>query len=467
MPGVERSLPMKTMETLLQRFADFLSSTRYKQLPAEVITQSKFLILDLMGVSIAGLKMAFPRIVLDYLLSQGGVKEATLLGTGKKVPAIHAALGNGVCGHALDMDDGYRYGGVHSGVATIPAALAYAEAGDKNGRALLLAIALGFEIINRLSKAMNPSHLDRGFHTTGTLGVFGAAAACGSIAGLNQTKMVSALGMAGLQGAGLLEILNDGAMVKPLHPGKAAMAGILSVELAKRGAKGPATLLEGNKGMFRAMADKVSPEELFMDMGKRFSIMDQYLKFHAACRHVHPAIDGLLSLMNANNLKFGDIDRIDLATYPVAISFCAGNVLPQTAEAAKFSLPYSVAMAAYFGDVGEHRYVQPVVANKDIQGLASRITVKSTEKWEKAYPDQRGATITVMTKKGASHTMEVPLAKGEPENRASDVDIIAKFRLNAAWIKADMADRMIETILSLEKRPVSDLTKILRRIKPA
>lgn len=458
---------MKNMETILQRFANFICRARYKDLPSEVINQSKFLILDLIGVSIAGLKMDFPRMMIDYLLSQGGIKESTLLGTRKKVPAMHAALGNGISGHALDMDDGYRFGGIHSGVAVIPAALAFGEGNRINGRSLLLSIVMGFEIINRISKAMNPSHLDRGFHTTGTLGTFGAAAACGRIAGLNESKMVSALGLAGLQGAGLLEILNDGAMVKPIHPGKAAMAGILSVELAKRGAKGPATVLEGNKGIFRAMADKVCPEGLFKDLGKHFCIMDQYLKFHAACRHVHPAIDGLLSLMSAKSLKFGDIDRIDIETYPVVVSFCGGNILPKTAEAAKFSLHYSVAMAAYFGDASEHRYVQPVVANKAIQRLAARLSVKSTKKWKKAYPDQRGARITVTTPKGVTHSMEVPLAKGEPENRASDADIIAKFRQNAGWIKASIVDSIVETTLSLEKRQVSDLTKILSRISLA
>lgn len=452
------------METIIQRFADFLSSARYKHLPAEVTDRSKFLLLDLMGVSIAGLKMAFPRMMIDYLSSQGGVKDATLLGTKKKVPAMHAALGNGICGHALDMDDGYRFGGVHTGVAVIPAALAYAEAAGKSGRSLLLSVVMGFEIINRISKAMNPSHLDRGFHTTGTLGVFGAAAACGSVAGLNKSKMVSALGTAGLQGAGLLEILNDGAMVKPIHPGKAAMAGILSVELAKRGAKGPATILEGNKGLFRAMADKVCPEGLFVDIGKHFYIMDQYLKFHAACRHIHPAIDGLLSVMSENRLSFNDIDRIDIATYPVAVSFCGATVLPKTAEAAKFSLPYSVAMAAYFGDVSEHRYVQAVVANRKIQRLATRLSVRSVDRWDKAYPHQRGATVTIKTKKENSVTAEIPLAKGEPENPASDADIIAKFRQNVGWIKETIADRIVETTLSIEKHPVSDLTKILSRI---
>lgn len=453
------------MQTILQHFGNFISPVKYMDLPVDVIHQAKLLTVDLLGVSIAGLKMDFPRMMVDYLTSLGGVKEATLLGSRGKVPAMHAALGNGSCGHALDMDDGYRFGGVHTGVAVIPAALAYAEANKCNGQSFLLAVVMGFEIVNRLSKAMNPSHLNRGFHTTGTLGVFGAAAACGVIAGLKKKEMVSALAMAGLQGAGLLEILNDGAMVKPIHPGKAGMAGILSVELAKRGAKGPVTVLEGNKGLFKAMADEVKLNDLFKDLGKHFYINDQYVKFHAACRHTHPAIDGILAVMREQALKFEDIDAIDLVTYPVAISFCGEQGLPRTAEAAKFSLPYSSAIAAYFGDASEGRYVPSVVLNKKIRRLASRISAGSDEKWQKAYPQKRGATVTVKTTKGGAYTVEVPLAKGEPENRASQEEIESKYYKNAGWIDKRIADALLERTLSLEKTDMEDLTKILRRIK--
>jgi len=454
------------METILQHFSRYFGMVKYEDLPAEVVDQAKILTVDLMGVSIAGLKKDFPRIIIAYLMGLGGLRESTLLGTNKKIPAVFAAFGNGVSGHALDMDDGYRFGGVHTGVTVIPAALACAEANKRDGKTFLLSVVLGFEIVNRLSKAINPSHLNRGFHTTGTIGVFGATAACGVSAGLNEAEMVSALGMAGLQGAGLLEILNDGSMVKPIHPGKAGMAGILSVELAKRGARGPVTVLEGKDGFFKAMADKVALEGLFKDLGEHYSICDQYVKFHAACRHTHPAIDGLLAAMKESALKFKDIETIDIATYPVAINFCGKKTLPRTAEAAKFSLPYSTAMAAYFGDLNEDRYTQAVIANRDIQSLASRISIRSEIKWEKAYPEQRGATIIMKTKQGGMYTVEIPLAKGEPENRASVEDIVSKFRQNANWIGEKIIDELLEGLFALDKRHVADLTKVMRRILP-
>jgi 2-methylcitrate dehydratase PrpD len=324
---------------------------------------------------------------------------------------------------------------------------------------------MGYEIVNRISKAMNPSHLNRGFHTTGTLGVLGAAAACGVLGGLNKEQMSSAMSIAALQGAGLLQILTEGAMVKPLHPGKAAMAGVLSVDLAKRGANGPVTALEGQKGLFKAMADEVKLDALFEGLGSHFYLHDQYIKLHAACRHVHPTVDGVQEIMRKQQLKFADIESVDIATYPVAISFCGAKEIPDSAEGAKFSLAYSVAMAAYYGDVGEDRYVQSVVANKEIQGLANRINATLDDKWAKAYPASRGASIVLKTKQGATHSVDVPLAKGEPENPASDEDIIAKYRHNAEGQDPAVVEQLLQVLLSLEKHSASDVTALMAKMR--
>jgi 2-methylcitrate dehydratase PrpD len=146
-------------QTILQTFADYFCAGQFEQIPPEVVHKSKLLMIDLVGVAIAGLKMDFPKMMIEYLADLQGKPEATLFGSTAKVPALHAALGNGVSGHALDMDDGYRFGGVHAGVAVIPAALAYAEANKASGQSLLLSVIMGYEIVNRISKAMNPSHL--------------------------------------------------------------------------------------------------------------------------------------------------------------------------------------------------------------------------------------------------------------------------------------------------------------------
>lgn len=453
------------MKTILESFAEYFSNATFEQLPPEVVQKTKLLIVDYLGVSIAGLKMDFPRMTIDYLQSLEGVEQATLMGSVRKVPAIHAALGNGVAGHALDMDDGFRYGGVHAGVAVIPAALALAESLKLNGKQLILSIVCGYEIVNRIAKAMNPSHLGRGFHTTGTLGVLGAAAACGVLAKLNASQMASALGMSALQGAGLLEILNDGAMVKPLHPGKAAMAGVLSIELAKRGAKGPLTALEGEKGMFKAMADSVNTDGLLDGLGSDFFIMGQYIKFHAACRHIHPAIDGLLDIMRKEHLSYQEIDALNITTYPVAISFCGTSTAPETAEAAKFSLASSCAMAAFYGDAGEERYSVETVQNHEIQQLATRVTSSANARWADAYPRERGADIELRTTSGKKFLTQVPLSKGEPENPASDEDFIRKFTQNTLAQPETLRTQILDMSLALDSHEVSSLTVLLGKLQ--
>jgi len=159
------------MKTLLGTFAEFISRAKFEDIPSEVLTQAKNSILDLIGVSIGGLDMEFPQMVMEYLASLGGKREATLLGShGRvKVPAIHAALGNGICAHAPSMDSGYHPGRVHTGPTVIPAAIAGGELRGASGQTLILGTVLGVEILSRVSKAINPSHVDRGFHTTGTL----------------------------------------------------------------------------------------------------------------------------------------------------------------------------------------------------------------------------------------------------------------------------------------------------------
>jgi 2-methylcitrate dehydratase PrpD len=169
--------------------------------------------------------------------------------------------------------------------------------------------------------------------------------------------------------------------------------------------------------------------------------------------------------MKDHKLAFADIESVDVATYPVALSFCGATEMPDTAEGAKFSIAYSVAMAAYYGDVGEDRYVPSVVTNSEIQGLASRITSRLDDGWAKAYPGQRGASMVIKSKAGVLHKIDVPLAKGEPENPASDEDIIAKFRHNAEGQDPQLVEAILSLLLSFENHSVSELADLMRQLQ--
>src|SRR5438067_4057504 len=164
------------------------------------------------------------------------------------------------------MDDGHRLAGGHPGVATIPAALAAAEVHGASGRELLRAIVFGYEVFVRIGAHLNPAHLRRGYHTTATVAPF-AAAASGLLMGLDAERLTRALGLAGLQGAGLMEVFHDGAMAKPFQTGRASAAGLLAAELAARGAEGPRTILEGGQGFLGAMSGDRDASTLVVGLG--------------------------------------------------------------------------------------------------------------------------------------------------------------------------------------------------------
>ena len=188
------------METISSIYADFLVRTRFDDLSAEVVQQAKKVILDLIGVALAGYKtMAFPQMVVDYVLELGGKPEATVIQGKKKIPAVHAVLANASCAHALDMDDGHRFAASHPGTVIIPTAIAAAELTGSDTKSLIAGVVVGYDVMVRIGKAINPSSLNRGFHITGITGTFGAAAAVANIMGLSREKIIAALGTAGLQ----------------------------------------------------------------------------------------------------------------------------------------------------------------------------------------------------------------------------------------------------------------------------
>jgi len=195
------------MEKLSEVYADFALNTRYEKLQPEVIEQAKKLILDLVGVALAGYKlMEFPRIVVEYMAGLGGTPEATIIQRKKKFPAVNAAFSNAACAHALDMDDGHRFAALHPGTATIPAAIAAAELSGASTKDVIAGVVAGYEIMIRIGMAINPSSLNRGFHPTGIMGPFGAVAAAANIMGLSREETIGALGLAGLQASGLLQV---------------------------------------------------------------------------------------------------------------------------------------------------------------------------------------------------------------------------------------------------------------------
>src|SRR5579863_8036508 len=285
--------PRTSPEAVTRRLAEFLSRATFAELPALVVADTRRSVLDWLGSALAGSLEPPARMTQRVIDGFGASEEATVF-SAPRASAPAAALANGVASHILELDDIHKASTVHAAAPVIPAALAAAEREHADGKAFLLAVALGYEAALRVGEAVNPSHY-RFWHPTGTAATFGAAAAAGSILRLDPARMLDALGTAGTQAAGLWEFNADGAMSKHLHPGKAAMNGILAADLAREGFTGASRILEGERGFFRATSETPDVSRITDGLGERWKIGENGYKLHSCCGHTHTAIDLALS----------------------------------------------------------------------------------------------------------------------------------------------------------------------------
>src|SRR5688572_31481265 len=286
----------------------------------------------------------------------GTSDEATVFG-GPRGSAAAAAFANGVASHILELDDIHKGSTVHGAAPIIPAALAVAERERASGAAFLTAVTVGYETAFRIGEAVNPSHY-RFWHPTGTVATFGAAAAAGLLVGLTPAQMVHALGTAGTQAAGLWQFNADGAMSKHLHPGKAAMNGVMSADLARAGFTGASRILGGERGFFRAMCEVADSSRITAGLPAIGKIRENGYKLHACCGHTHSAIDLAIALRTRAGLSDGDaaaVESIEIDTYGPGHEIVRES-RPRTPYQAKFSLAYCVAVALLEGRAGLEQF---------------------------------------------------------------------------------------------------------------
>jgi 2-methylcitrate dehydratase PrpD len=445
-----------SVASVAEQWSEHFLSTPFERLPADVVEQAKRALLDYLGVAIGGSSMPMARIAASYFVELGGKPEASLILDDRRLPAIHAAIVNGVYGHALDMDDGHRMAAGHPGVATLPAALAAAEVHQSSGAELLRAIVFGSEAFVRIGAHLNPAPLTRGFHTTATVAPFAAPTAVGVQAGLDAERLTRALGLAGLQGAGLMEVFHDGAMAKPFQTARSAAGGLLAADLAARGALGPATVLEGVQGFLEAMCGDRASDQLLAGLGPDtdWLIRGVYFKLYAACRHTHAAVDAARQLRDEHALRPEQVDRVVVRTYDVANRLCGATTLPSGPSEAKFSLPFTIALGLTVGHAGMSCFTPEAVADESLRALASRVRVEIDPSIEREYPAKRTAALDLTTADGRLLKAEVPIARGEPEIPLTQEDIEAKFLDNARGaLSEEQARAIIAEVRALDTRP--------------
>ena len=395
------------------KFADFITAAHHEKFPKKVIDQAKLCFLDFLGVALRGSKTRSSNAI-NNIIKEGS--ESTIIGH-KKANALDSALANGIAAHCLDLDDGHRFAQMHPGACVIPAALSTCEAYGRSGEEFINSIIAGYEVAISLGILVNPEHKNKGFHSTGTCGTLGAAAAASYALNLDKTEVINALGLAGTQASGLLESDHSGSMGKHLHAGKAAQSGVLSALLAKEGFTGASSIIDGKEGFISAMVNGDVKDKL--EIGN-LHIQDVYFKKYPICRHLHSTIDAALNILNKNNIKNEDIQKIIVKTYKIAANH--DNYHPKTREAIRQSLPVSLAIAVQNGNLS----LDNIKTNTEIAKISSKIVTECDENLDELYPYKRSSKVIIQT---GDHTYTecVDLPKGEPENQFTKNELLDKF----------------------------------------
>ncbi|MEM3704027.1 MAG: MmgE/PrpD family protein, partial [Candidatus Bathyarchaeia archaeon] len=302
--------------------SEYITTFSFADLPTNVVEKVKLLFLDFIGLCSASKKTLWSKAATEIANEQRSQGKSSIIGLEKQTSVLNAAFANGVMAHSLEFDDTHIQTTLHPGSAVIPAALSTAEEENLSGKDLIASIVLGYEVAIRVAKSVYPSHIERGFHITGTVGTFGAAVAASKNLGLKERQIVDAIGLAGTQAAGVFEFAADGAMSKRIHAGKAAMNGVLAALLAKKGVTGPQKIFEGDYGFCRAYSDSYVPELIIAELGEKFLIEDVFLKAYACCGHFQQPMINTIELAIENDIQHKDVRSVTVSIYKSASLPC-------------------------------------------------------------------------------------------------------------------------------------------------
>lgn len=408
--------------------AEFIATLRAEAVPAatqEVLAKA---VVDAIGCGLYGLTTPWGRTMREFASEQGGPPEVGLWGAHQRVSVGHSVLASGTAVHSFDFDDHSR-AKIHPGAIVIPVALAVGEREKAPGSVVMAAIAAGYETMNRVSQAANPSRARmRGWHLTGTCGTFAAAATASVILGLDAQTTASALGLAGTQSAGLWAFTTDGSMSKRMHPGRAAQDGVTAALLAQRGFEGPRYILEAEDGGFLfAMSDTPRPGRISEGLGRVWHSDATCFKPHACCGSNHACVDAAIALMSEHALGTDDIERV-IAGIPSVVQTQTGfDYKADSVLNAQMSLRYNIAVAmfdrqAYLEQFTPERIVEPRTV-----ALAQRVEIEIDDEIDRAYPEIYGGRVTVVTRSGQMMTRRVDYSRGMPENPMPHAEIERKF----------------------------------------
>ncbi|HUJ29011.1 MAG TPA: MmgE/PrpD family protein [Myxococcales bacterium] len=474
-PGPSGKAAFPQSPGLTRSVAEFIVAARPEDLSPELVALGKKSMLDGFGLALAGSVSALSPLLQRYLSSLGlGPGRASIIGTPLKVAPRFAAFANGVFIHADDYDDTQLsvakdriYGLLtHPTVPVLPPAFAQVEAGGGSGRDLLLAYQVGVEVECKIAEAISPRHYGDGFHTTGTIGAFGSAAACAKLRGLDVTQTARALGIAACEGGGYRN--NFGSMTKPFHAGRAAEAGPVAADLAALGWTASEAILESPLAFFQAAGGGYDPSAIAGKLGKPWTLVQPgvSIKPHPSGSLTHPAMGEMMRLIRENDLKPEQIEKVEVGgNHGMTTSLFHHR--PKTALEAKFSMEFCMAILLLERKAGLAEFTDAVVQRPDVQAMIGRVEFTVSPEAEVAGFDKMTSILRLRLKDGRVLSGRAQFAKGSPSNPMSYDEAADKFRGCAAFARwpAEKAEAVVAAVRALEDLP--DVRRLTAALSPA
>jgi 2-methylcitrate dehydratase PrpD len=456
--------------------AKFVVTTKYVDIPADVIELGKKSILDGLGLALAGSRAQTGSLCQQFL-EQAGVCDvkATIIGTARKTSPRFAAFVNGVSIHADDFDDTQLsaakdrvYGLlVHPTVPVLPAALALAERGRFSGKELMLSYHLGVEVECKIAEAISPRHYQDGFHSTGTCGPFGSAVACAKLLRFEQSKILNVLGLVASQSGGLRE--NFGTMTKPFQAGHAAESGVASAELVSLGWTAAEQILEADRGFFHAFGGSYDPAAILDRLGKPWTFASPgiSLKPYPSGSLTHPAMTEMARLIAVENIQADQVEKVDVgANHNMTTTLLHHR--PKNGLEAKFSMEFCMAILLLKRNAGLSEFSDKVVQQTDVQEMIPKINFYVDSEAESAGFDKMTSLLKIHLKDGRMLTGRADFGKGSPSNPMTFDEAATKFRgcaEYAAW-PAHKAENVITVVRDLDSvQDTNALTSLLSAAK--
>jgi len=430
-----------------KKITDFVADIQYENLPDSAVELSKHCFLDWLGVAIAGSREPLVDMLLAQAEDEGGNRLCSLVGRENRCAPGWAALINGAASHALDFDDVVSAMGGHPSVPVFPALLASVEVRRTRttGRQFIAAFIAGFEAECQVGTLAAPGHYARGFHATGTVGTFGAAAACAHLQQFDSDMWQTAFGLAAAQAAGLKCMF--GTMTKPFHAGKAAANGFLAASLTARGFSANQTVLEADQGFIATQADGLNWEGV-QGLYDELGIAKVMFKYHAACYLTHATIEAIFKLQSEHQVTALDVAEIVVKVPPGHLRVC--NIQnPETGLEAKFSIRFTTALAFHGRPTDDHAFNDEAARDPDLVALRDRVTVKPVE----SLPNNYCSEVEVLLSNGRKLQSSADVSRATPHHEMPDQwkRLVAKFvGLVEPVLGSNAARALIDSVASLE-----------------